>query len=39
MRAGGAEVALRVAGGVTGVRGGVILVAVEAADVGRPFST
>lgn len=38
MRAGGDEVALRVAGGATGVRGGVTEVAVDVAAAVRPFS-
>jgi hypothetical protein len=33
------EVALRVAGGATGVRGGVTLVGIEVAAAVRPFST
>ena len=40
MRAGGDEVALRVAGGATGVRGGVTPVGgVDVAVPVRPFST
>lgn len=39
MRAGGDEVALRVAGGVTGARGGVTAVGVDAVPAVRPFST
>jgi hypothetical protein len=39
LRAGSDEVALRVGGGVTGVRGGVITVGVEAVPAVRPFST
>jgi len=39
LRAGGDEVALRVAGGAAGVRGGVTAVAVDVAAAVRPFST
>jgi len=39
LRAGGVEVALRVVGGVTEVRGGVTLVGIEVAVAVRPFST
>ena len=39
MRAGGDELALRVAEGATGVRGGVPAVDVEAGVEVRPFST
>jgi len=39
LRAGGDELALRVAEGATGVRGGVTLVGIEVAAAVRPFST
>jgi hypothetical protein len=39
LRAGGDELALRVAEGATGVRGGVALVGIEVAAAVRPFST